>query len=62
MKIIRELENIKLVIVEMEVNLGKEKRKGLTLCAKDRNGYYPLNTAHDGRPILMSKENLIKFD
>ena len=30
MKIIRELENIKLVIVEMEVNLGKEKRKGLT--------------------------------
>ena len=35
MKIIRELENIKLVIVEMEVNLGKEKRKGLTLCAKE---------------------------
>ena len=37
MKIIRELENIKLVIVEMEVNLGKEKRKGLTLCVKDIN-------------------------
>ena len=62
MKIIRELENIKLVIVEMEVNLGKEKRKGLTLCAKDENGYYPLNTTHDGRPILMNKENLIKLD
>ena len=62
MKIIRELENIKLVIVEMEVNLGKEKRKGLTLCVKDENGYYPLNTAHDGRPILMNKENLIKLD
>tara|TARA_B100001540_G_scaffold213141_1_gene187999 strand:- start:264 stop:452 length:189 start_codon:yes stop_codon:yes gene_type:complete len=60
MKIIRELENIKLVIVEMEVNLGKEKRKGLTLCAKDSDGYYPLNTAHDGRPILMNKENLIE--
>ena len=60
MKIIRELENIKLVIVEMEVNLGKEKRKSLTLCAKDNDVYYPLNTAHDGRPILMNKENLIK--
>jgi len=45
----------------LEVNLGKNKRKGLTLCAKDKNGYYPLNTAHDGRPILMNKENLIKL-
>ena len=62
MKIIRELENIKLVIVEMEVSLGKEKKKGLTLCAKDNDGYYPLNTAHDGRPIVMNKENLIKVD
>lgn len=35
MKILKELEEIKLVIVEMEVNLGKEKRTGLTLCAKD---------------------------
>ena len=62
MKILKELKEIKLVIVELEVNLGKEKRKGFTLCAKDKNGYYPLNTAHDGRPVLMDKENLIKFD
>ncbi|MDC0248511.1 hypothetical protein OAJ96_00740 [bacterium] len=62
MKILRELKEIKLVIVELEVNLGKEKRKGFTLCAKDGNGYYPLNTAHDGRPVLMDKENLIKLD
>ncbi len=62
MKILKELEETKLVIVEMEVNLGKEKRKGLTLCAKDKNGYYPLNTAHDGRPVLMNRENLMKFD
>lgn len=62
MKILRELKEIKLVIVELEVNLGKEKKKGFTLCAKDENGYYPLNTAHDGRPVLMDKENLIKFD
>ena len=61
MKIIKELEDIKLVMVEMEVNLGKEKRKGLTLCAKDNNCYYPLNTAHDGRPILMNRENSIKI-
>ena len=62
MKILRELKEIKLVIVELEVNLEKEKRKGFTLCAKDENGYYPLNTAHDGRPVLMDKENLIKFN
>ncbi len=61
MKILNELKEIKLVIVEMEVNLGKEKQKGLTLCAKDENGFYPLNTAHDGRPILMNKKNLIKL-
>ena len=62
MKILKELKEIKLVIVELEVNLGKEKRKGFTLCAKDKNGYYPLNTAHDGRPVLMDKENLIEFN
>ena len=62
MKIIKELEDIKLVMVEMEVNLGKQKRKGLTLCAKDNNCYYPLNTAHDGRPILMNKENVIEIE
>ena len=62
MKILRELKGIKLVIVELEVNLGKEKKKGFTLCAKDENGYYPLNTAHDGRPVLMNKKNLINFD
>ena len=62
MKIIRELDDVKLVIVEIEVNLGKEKRKGLTLCAKDNDGYYPLNTAHDGRPILMNKKNFIRLD
>jgi len=62
MKIIREVKELQLVMVEMEVNLGSEKRKGLTLCVKDQHGYYPLNTAHDGRPILMKRENLIKFN
>ena len=60
MKILKVLENIDLVIVDLEVNLGKEKRNALTLCVKYKEEYYPLNTAHDGRPILMNKENIIK--
>tara|TARA_B100002051_G_C16562292_1_gene548208 strand:+ start:38 stop:223 length:186 start_codon:yes stop_codon:yes gene_type:complete len=60
MKILKVLDNIELVIVDLEVNLGKEKRTGLTLCVKHNGDYYPLNTAHDGRPILMNKKNIIK--
>ena len=62
MKIINEIKNLKFVMVEMEVNLGNKKKRGITLCVKNDKGYYPLNTAHDGRPILMNPENLIKFD
>ena len=61
MKIIKVLEKTELVIVDLEVNLGKEKRNGLTLCVKYNGDYYPLNTAHDGRPILMNKDNIIKI-
>ena len=60
MKVLKELDDAKLVIVDLEVNLGKEKRTGLTLCVKYNDEYYPLNTAHDGRPILMNKDNVIK--
>ena len=60
MKILKVLENTELVIVDLEVNLGRKKRTGLTLCVKYKNEFYPLNTAHDGRPILMNKENVIK--
>ena len=60
MKIIKVLEKTELVIVDLEVNLGKEKRNGLTLWVKYNGDYYPLNTAHDGRPILMNKDNIIK--
>ena len=45
MKIIKVLEKTELVIVDLEVNLGKEKRNGLTLCVKYNGEYYPLNTA-----------------
>ena len=60
MKILKVLKNTELVIADLEVNLGNEKRSGLTLCVKYNGDYYALNTAHDGRPILMNKENIIK--
>ncbi len=60
MKILKVLKNTELVIADLEVNLGKDKRTGLTLCVKYNGQYYPLNTAHDGRPILMNKDNIIK--
>ena len=59
MKILKELD-AKLVIVDLEVNLGKEVRSAPTLCAKYNGKIIPLNTAHDGRPILMKEENSIE--
>ena len=59
MKIIKELDDVKLVIVDLEVNLGNETRSAPTLCAKYKGKIIPLNTAHDGRPILMREENSI---
>ena len=53
MKVLKELDEAKLVIVDLEVNLGKEVRSAPTLCAKYKGKIIPLNTAHDGRPILM---------
>ena len=59
MRILKELEDAKLVIVELEVRLGEEIRSAPTLCAKYKGKIIPLNTAHDGRPILMREENSI---
>ena len=59
MKVLKELDEAKLVIVDLEVNLGKEVRSAPTLCAKYKGKIIPLNTAHDGRPILMREENSI---
>ena len=42
------------------MNLGKEVRNAPTLCAKYNGKIIPLNTAHDGRPILMKLENSIE--
>ena len=60
MKVLKELVDAKLVIVDLEVNLGKQVRSAPTLCAKYKGKIIPLNTAHDGRPILMKEENSIE--
>ena len=60
MKILKELDDAKLVIVDLEVNLGNEIRNAPTLCAKYKGKIIPLNTANDGRPILMREENSIE--
>ena len=52
MKILKELNDAKLVIVDLEVRLGEKLRSAPTLCAKYKGKIIPLNTAHDGRPIL----------
>ena len=54
------MDDAKLVIVDLEVRLGDEVRSSPTLCAKYKGKIIPLNTAHDGRPILMKEENSIE--
>ena len=60
MKVLKELDDAKLVIVDLEVNLGKEVRSAPTLCAQYDGKIIPLSTAHDGRPILMNIDNAIE--
>ena len=60
MKILKVLEDAELIIVDLEVNLGDEIRSAPTLCARYKGKIIPLNTAHDGRPILMKEENTIE--
>ena len=62
MKIIKVLEDIQLVIVDLEVSIGDKKQNAPTLCARHEGKIIPLNSAHDGRPILMKIENTIEED
>ena len=62
MKILSILKDVELVIADLEVNLGKEVRSAPTLCARYKGKIIPLNTAHDGRPVLMKEENAIDND
>ena len=43
MKVLKELDEAKLVIVDLEVNLGNEIRSAPTLCAKYKGKIIPLN-------------------
>ena len=64
MKVLRILTDVRLVIAELEVNLGEEVRNSPTLCALvpgvegAQDQVVPLSTP-DGRPIFMKIENAI---
>ena len=60
MKILKVLEDVQLVIADIEVTIGDKKQNAQTLCAKYEGKIIPLNSAHDGRPILMKIENAIE--
>jgi hypothetical protein len=60
MKILKVLENVQLVIADIEVSMGNKKQNAPTLCAEYEGKIIPLNSAHDGRPILMKIENAIE--
>tara|TARA_A100000164_G_scaffold370829_1_gene397569 strand:- start:410 stop:601 length:192 start_codon:yes stop_codon:yes gene_type:complete len=60
MKILKVLEDVQLVIADIEVTIGDKKQNAPTLCAKCEGKIIPLNSAHDGRPILMKIENAIE--
>ena len=62
MKILEIIENVELLLVNLEVNLGSQKRSSPTLCVRSKGKIIPLNTAHDGRPILMNEDNAIESD
>ena len=59
MKILKILDDAELILVDLEVNLGNEVRNAPSLCVRYKGKIIPLNTAHDGRPILMREENAI---
>jgi len=62
MKILKILEGAELILVDLQVKLGDELRNAPTLCVRYNNKIIPLNTAHDGRPILMNEENSIPVE
>ncbi len=62
MKILKILEGAEFILVDLQVKLGDEIRNAPTLCVKYNDKIIPLNTAHDGRPILMNEENSIPVE
>ena len=62
MKILKIIEGAELILVDLQVKLGDELRNAPTLCVRYNDKIIPLNTAHDGRPILMNEENSIPVE
>lgn len=62
MRVKKILSDVRLVVADLEVNLGAELRSSPTLCAvlstPEGERVVPLNTP-DGRPIFMKMENAI---
>ena len=61
MKILEVMHDAKIILVDLEINLGNKKQNAPTLCVQYKGKIIPLNTAHDGRPILMKEENAIEI-
>ena len=59
MNVLSVLENAKVIIADLQVNLDDKKHSSPTLCVQYEGDIIPLNTP-DGRPILMNLENAIK--
>ena len=60
MKILKVLEDVQLVIVDLEVSIGRKKQNAQTLCARHEGTIIPLNSAHDGRPSLMKTAKAVE--
>ena len=58
MRTLKVFKDAKIVLVDLEVNLGKEVRSSPVLFVKYNGKIIPLNTP-DGRPILMNLDNAI---
>ena len=65
MRVKRILSDVRLVIADLEVQLGTELRSSPTLCAvlasPEGERLVPLNTP-DGRPIFMKMDNAIPLE
>jgi len=61
MKILEMMHDAKIILVDLEINLGNKKQNAPTLCVQYKGKIIPLNTAHDGRPILMKEENAVEI-
>ena len=59
MKILKVFDDVELILVDLVVNMGSEKMSAPTLRAMYKGKIIPLNSAHDGRPILMNENNAL---